>query len=86
MASNPHIQKKWIGRMVMVLLLLITLPCWAAEGDFPAWYRTTTALNVRVADNAKARKITTLKKNAEIKVDYITRCHTIWTTKRVCIL
>ena len=73
MTANTHILNKWIGRTVMVLLLLITLPCWAAEGDFPAWYRTTTALNVRVADNAKARKITTLKKNAEIKVDYITR-------------
>lgn len=73
LTSNTHILNKWIGRTVMVLLLLITLPCWAAEGDFPAWYRTTTALNVRVADNAKARKITTLKKNAEIKVDYITR-------------
>ena len=59
-------------RKLYILFLFASLSCFAVEGNFPAWYETTTHLNVRVSDNARAHKITTLPPNAQIRVDYIT--------------
>lgn len=56
----------------LLLLLFAMLECNAAEGSFPAWYETTTYLNVRVANNAKSSKIATLAPGTQIKVDHIT--------------
>ncbi len=39
----------------------------AAGGSFSGWYETTTHLNVRASDNARARKMTTLPPNTHRK-------------------
>lgn len=58
---------------ILLVFLCISVVSVKAEGGvYPAWYETTTYLNVRVSDNARARKITTLAPNTEIQVDYMT--------------
>ena len=56
----------------IIVVLFFSLSFIATEGDFPAWYETTTYLNVRVSDNAKAKIITTLSPNTQVQVDHIT--------------
>ena len=58
--------------LCLIIGILISLSCAAAEGHFPAWYETTTSLNVRTSDNVRAQKIATLPPHTEIKVDYMT--------------
>lgn len=58
--------------LFIIIICLFQLPCLAAEGSFPAYYETTTALNVRTSDNVYAEKIATLAPNVEIKVDWMT--------------
>lgn len=60
---------------VILLILLLALPCAAAEGDFPAWYVTTTSLNVRAANDAWAQILTTLPPHTQIRVEYMTPNH-----------
>lgn len=60
---------------VIFLFVLLALPCAAAQGDFPAWYVTTTSLNVRAADHTGARILTTLPPYTEIRVEYMTSNH-----------
>lgn len=58
--------------LYFIIICFLTLPLAAAEGRFPAYYETTSALNVRVSDNAYSTKMTTLAPNTLIKVDYMT--------------
>ena len=58
--------------LLQLLLFLAALTSYAAEGDFPAWYETTTRLNIRAADNTRARKIATVAPGTQLQVDYIT--------------
>ena len=61
-----------IGILLFVLLQTFCGVCWAMEGEFPAWYETTTRLNVRGEDNANSRLITTLEPNILVLVEYMT--------------
>lgn len=60
------------GLWMIPLILLLSLRSFAAEGKFPAWYETTTHLNVRASDNARARRLGTLPPDTQIQVDYMT--------------
>ena len=55
-----------------VLIGICTLFCYAKEGYFPAWYETTSSLNVRTSDNTGARRISTIPAHTRIMVKYVT--------------
>ena len=57
---------------LITMLLFFVLPCFAGEGTFPAWYESTTHLNVRASDNAKSQSLTILAPHTQIQVDYMT--------------
>lgn len=57
---------------VCFILCFWSLVSYAAEGTFPAWYETTTSLNMRTRDDKRAKKITTLPAHTKIKVEYVT--------------
>lgn len=61
-----------VASLLFCLLSLIQLTTNAAEGDFPAWYETTTSLNVRETGSKYGRKVTTLPPHTEIQVNAIT--------------
>ena len=73
-AIQKPMRQRLIARIHIVLLFLTVLvgKSIAAEGYFPAWYVTTTYLNVRATDNVNGRKITTLDPGTEIYVHHIT--------------
>jgi len=51
------------------LLLLSVSSSWAVDqGAFPAWYTTTTNLNIRATASQNGRKITTVPKGTRLKV------------------
>ncbi len=56
----------------LIFVTLLPLSCFAAEGNFPAWYETTTHLNVRASDNVLARRLGTLPPDMQIQVEYLT--------------
>ena len=52
-----------------VLLLLLLQPVWAAaQVAYPAWYTTTTNLNIRASGSQYGRKINTVSKGTKLKV------------------
>ncbi len=60
-------------RFVAILLIFLSwLACGAQQVSLPAWYETTTSLNVRASDNTSSRIITVLPSHTRIRVDYIT--------------
>ncbi len=60
------------GFVVFLILGICALFGYAAEGNFPAIYETTSSLNVRIGDNTRAKKMGTLPANKRITVDYVT--------------
>ncbi len=60
-------------RFVAILLIFLSwLACGAQQVSLPAWYETTTSLNVRASDNTSSRIVTVLPSHTRIRVDYIT--------------
>lgn len=64
-----HIVKKGLW---VCFLLIITVKLQAHQAHFPAWYETTTHLNVRTSDNVRARSLAILEPHTQIRVDYMT--------------
>lgn len=58
--------------LLTILFISISTGTFAAEGNFPAIYKTTTNLNVRVSPNSGARRIATLAAGTLLQVDYLT--------------
>ena len=58
--------------LLLTLLLLLSLPTLAVEGEFPAYYVTTTNLNVRTADRVGAKRLATVPKGTTLWVDGFT--------------
>ncbi len=58
--------------LVCLILCICSFFGFADEGTFPAWYETTTSLNMRTRDTTKAKKITTIPAYTRIKVEYVT--------------
>lgn len=57
---------------VSFILCVCSFVCIASEGTFPAWYETTSSLNIRSTDSKSGRKITTIPAHTRIKINYVT--------------
>lgn len=62
------------GSLILLCLcfMCLFLSAGYGEGNFPAWYATTTQLNIRTADNTNSRILTTLPRNTRVEVTGMT--------------
>ena len=64
--------KRWL---ILVILLMAVVTAKATGANLPAWYVTTTRLNVRLAPNTNAYKLGTFDKGTRVeiyRIDYTT--------------
>ncbi len=64
--------RKFTTVFLFLLFAVSTTAVFAAEGNFPAIYKTTVQLNVRVSPSSNARKIGMLAAGTLIQVDHLT--------------
>ena len=58
----------YIRWLLLLLLLMVVVSTEAVVNDFPAWYVTTTKLNIRSAPNSSSYKLGTFAKGSRVEV------------------
>ena len=64
MMKKVYINRCWL--LLLFLMIAVTMNAYTSE--LPAWYSTTTNLNVRTAPNTRAHKLETLSKGTRVEV------------------